>query len=539
MSQRGPMRCADAASYLSAFVDGELTEPLREQIAAHVAGCAACARKVARYRQTKQLLGTLPRTAPSPEVFDRILSALPERYPEAAARESLGGVPRDSSLRRRLAALEQPALDDERITPFPARASWARRALPVVAAVLLISMTLLAFSHFSSAFNRPVTRVPTPTAAPVYAATQAEVEGLRRQLAFDPVLPQYLPEEAQLVRATVGQGGAGAYLDVTWNFPAAAFKVHVRESPGAQDWPGYSPAPPDPDLSWQLSGSQPWLPLLRAEGARTTAIGQSRVTQNHVNMSIAMDVDVDRNNLRSYGQARAMLRKLSLSMDLPYRPVTILGGDAAQLQRMTLHYTMVGRASDGRIAWSAEGYLDRTNQRQRIEVTAASGTRLYTDVISGDSVLRLDRAHGTFQRTSLAALRLGSWANGPASDQRFFLFANSYVDAIDLWNTGTTGTTRYQGRTVYDMELVSAPSPTHVYVDTASQHVMAVVAEAQSPLRPGGPAAVDPFGPPVRCASYTLLTYLEPGAVPRNTFDSAVPSGSGYSAGNVPQTVAC
>jgi hypothetical protein len=522
------MRCADAEPYLSPFVDDELAEPLREQVAAHVAACAACARKVERYRETKRLLGSLPRTMPSPDVFDRIIAAIPERYPEPAARESLSGEVRDFSLRRKLSALEQPAFDDARARPFSSRRTLVTRLLPLVAALLLITIGLLTFGRFSSMFGHPVASMSTPVVGQAYEATQEKVAHLKTQLGFTPVVPQYFPQSAALLDANVNTSNLVPYLDMTWGFANPGYQVHMREALGSAV-PGYTLAPADPDLSWQLIGHQPWRPLLNVGAKHTTAVGQTSS-----DVSIAMEVNVSRSD-QTYESAMAVLRQLTLSTDLPYRSVPVTSITTAQLQQLVLHYTLIGRDASNHILWHADGYLDQASKKQRIDVTSAAGVPLYTDIISQNSVLRLDHTRGTFQPASLTAFGLTSWTRGldkKALD--LFQYANSYVGNVKLWNVGTT---RYLGQAVYDMQLIDAPSPTHVYVSTSSQQVVAIAIEAQSSMQPGGSYATNPFRSPLACASYILLTYVAPSKVPGTGFSDQPPSG--YAKGSVQQTVGC
>jgi hypothetical protein len=527
MSQRVPMRCADAEPYLSPFVDDELAKPLREHVAAHLATCAACTHKVEHYRETKRLLGSLPRTMPSPDVFDRIIAAIPERYPEPAAREPLSGEVRHFSLRRKLSALEQPAFDDARVTPFSGRRTLVTRLLPLVAALLLITLGLLTFARFTFMFGHPVASTSTPVVGQAYEATLEKASHLKTQLGFTPVVPQYFPQEAALLDASAGSSNLGAYLDVTWGFANLGFQVHMREALGGAV-PGYTLAAADPDLSWQLIGYQPWRPLVRNGAEHTTAVGQIGS-----NRSIAMDVNVTHSD-QSYESAMAVLRQLTLSTDLPYRPVPVTSLTAAQQQQMVLHYTLIGRDVSNHLLWRADGYLDQAGKRQRIEVTTASGAPLYTDIISHNSVLRLDHTRGTYQRASLAALGLTPWASGPAGAQSLFRYANGYVGNVKLWNVGPV---RYQGQDAYDMQLIDAPAPTHVYVSTSSQQVVAIMVEAQSSMQPGGPYATNLFQLPLACTNYTLLTFVASGKVPGTGFGGQVPSG--HSSGSVQQTVGC
>ena len=54
-----PLRCADVTPYLSAYADGELAQPLRAQIAAHLETCESCQAQVARYAGIDAALMTL------------------------------------------------------------------------------------------------------------------------------------------------------------------------------------------------------------------------------------------------------------------------------------------------------------------------------------------------------------------------------------------------------------------------------------------------------------------------------------------------
>lgn len=305
MSQRAPMRCADAEPYLSPFVDDELAEPLREQVATHLATCAACTRKVARYRETKRLLGSLPSTAPAPDLFDRIIAAIPERYPEPAARESLNGEAHDFSLRRKLSALDQPSFDEARLTLFSNRRTLVTRLLPLVAALLLITLGSLTFARLSFMFGRPVATTSTPVVGGAAEATQEKVAKLHTLLGFTPVVPKYFPQDAALLDASAGSSNLGAYLDVTWGLPNLAFQVHMRETQGGAV-PGYILAPANPDLSWQLIGDQPWRPMVRSGVENNTAIGQI-----NSGLSIAMDMNVS-SSADQYQSALRVLRQLSL-----------------------------------------------------------------------------------------------------------------------------------------------------------------------------------------------------------------------------------
>src|SRR5690348_6207183 len=89
LSPGAQMSCAEVRPYLSAYVDGELAEPLRSQIARHLAGCAECAARIEAYHSTDALLASLPGTAPSPEVFHAVMAAAREENAEPVERETL------------------------------------------------------------------------------------------------------------------------------------------------------------------------------------------------------------------------------------------------------------------------------------------------------------------------------------------------------------------------------------------------------------------------------------------------------------------
>ena len=54
------MRCGKCTKHLSAFLDGELAEPLARAVGAHVAACPRCAAQLARLRTLHDALDVLP-----------------------------------------------------------------------------------------------------------------------------------------------------------------------------------------------------------------------------------------------------------------------------------------------------------------------------------------------------------------------------------------------------------------------------------------------------------------------------------------------
>src|SRR5690349_23100121 len=149
-----PVRCRDASRYLSPYADGELAEPLRERVAEHVAGCVSCRRELHRLQSASRLVATLPRSAPSPEVLDRVLAAtghgagepvvresLRKRRKPALAARSMRILPRLAQAARTSRGTHTPHSSHSRL-PIPVRAAHTRPAtlLPVLAASLVIAL---------------------------------------------------------------------------------------------------------------------------------------------------------------------------------------------------------------------------------------------------------------------------------------------------------------------------------------------------------------------------------------------------------------
>src|SRR5579859_4758697 len=160
-----PMRCREVSRYLSPYADGELAEPLHERVAEHVAGCVSCRRELNRLQSASRLVAALPRSAPSPEVLDRVLAATARSAGEPVVRESLSKrrtpalVARGMRILPRLAhAARIPHIphvahpsrapyDSNGRMPIPVRAAHARPAglLPLLAASLVIALATFAF----------------------------------------------------------------------------------------------------------------------------------------------------------------------------------------------------------------------------------------------------------------------------------------------------------------------------------------------------------------------------------------------------------
>jgi hypothetical protein len=83
------VKCAQARRLFGACWDDETTQAEREWLEAHLASCPACRREYEEFSRAIELLGSLPRVEPAPELLERVLSrtrrssAAPDRFPVA------------------------------------------------------------------------------------------------------------------------------------------------------------------------------------------------------------------------------------------------------------------------------------------------------------------------------------------------------------------------------------------------------------------------------------------------------------------------
>jgi anti-sigma factor RsiW len=525
-----PLSCAEVAPYLSAFADGELAEPLHTQVAVHVATCDECSQKVAHYAAIDAALASLPRTAPSPEVFERIAAAVAQRPSDPTVRESLAARPR----RRVESAVWSPADVPPAAAPPPARAPrWARVSsgiLPTVAAVLLITLAVLAFRGIATSIAPPgnvATPTPGPSANPV-ALTKAKVDAAVAaspiRLAFTPVLPSYLPPNVAQVSAAIGatQGAVSlAYLDVTWTLTGTGpvQTLHLREAPKLGQLIGYNVQRGAPDLRWQV-GAYPWISAVVVDSPDDPAIEEDRDV-----LVLALNGHLRAN--ASLRDAKSVLRLVSLSLDQPYQPLQVI---PAQVADRVLHYTAQLQPPSGG-AYTKEVYVYPAQHEQRVELRRADGSGYYTDIAQGDQGIRLDPSGKTYAQLALA--QMGGSADlsrDPAT--QYFFGADSLVRDGVLWNTGLDPNNASQ----YDLLLVDAPNITHVYVDTQTKQVVRVVIEGGD-THPGGPSANSFLVANGGCTRYTLIEYLPSSAASGVTFTTTPPGD--YASGGVPQTISC
>lgn len=77
------MTC-EFSRHLVAYLDGELPEPLRRQVAEHVARCPRCADELAELRRTRLLLEEWPAPEPAPAARAQARRRLLSRQPAPA-----------------------------------------------------------------------------------------------------------------------------------------------------------------------------------------------------------------------------------------------------------------------------------------------------------------------------------------------------------------------------------------------------------------------------------------------------------------------
>ena len=534
-----PMRCGDAAPYLSAYSDGELEESLRVRVAEHIAGCERCEAEVQRHATINALIGALPHSTPSPEVLDRVLAV--RRAPSPVTRESLLRKPKLLAPRSLPPLLRMHGDSPAVVRPI-ARSGRARppsvaaRAIPVLAAALLIALSVFAFSRFPLAERLRGSRpVATPqSVASVLAETQRQVSAKRPELGFTPVVPTYLPPGATLQHVSTGSESSDSalrYLDMSWVLAFPLTTLHIRESalpldkrgdfsPGARNDPGMA------ELAWNL-GQYQWV-----QGIVSGAPGRCAVGESRHDLSIAADVAAQSDGAACDPSNFAeinVLRLASVSLDAPYSPLTVLAPDSAHT---VLHFTAYKTVPSGS-SWDV--YTDPAHQRTSITALRPDGAKLYTDVVAADGgVTRIDPVAKRYQ-----VLPASAAAGEPEQlDTRvvtFFATANTLLGSGELWNMGLTDVPKdlaSAGR-AYKLVQVDAPYPTTIYVDPTTKQILGASVAYQSKEHPGGAQASSKLTPVNACPSgYASIEYLAPSAVPASAFELP----NGYIQGTVQVT---
>src|SRR5207249_510510 len=68
------MTCAQVVRLFGAYWDDETTRAEREWVEAHLASCASCRHQYEAFTRTLELVGSLPRVEPAPDLLERVLS---------------------------------------------------------------------------------------------------------------------------------------------------------------------------------------------------------------------------------------------------------------------------------------------------------------------------------------------------------------------------------------------------------------------------------------------------------------------------------
>ena len=549
MSDRDILTCDDVAPYLSAFADGELAEPLRTEVAAHVSGCDQCSSQLDRIHAIDQLVARMPHTAPSAGVFERTLAAATSRAvpdPRGVTREALSR-DRGAALRR-IRQIITPEAEgaDAHASPLPtrrrSRAPWIAAAVPLVAALLLIALTATLFNRFPSLQRPSAASHPTPTAANPLQQTREAVNAVASQLAFTPLVPTYLPTGAGSPIVRVGPAeqveANSRYLDITWTFRSGpAQSLHLRELPAGLGFYGYtkasgnkaSSASAAAPLAWSLPNLGGWTALTPTSCASCPAVGETRP-------SVQLALDAQPRGSANAVAVAAWLRTVSLSLDAPYRPLTI--SLAAPPASLALRYQAT--VSDGQgNAWSWEVTIVGSVGSQQYARATRAGVDI-TEIINNGKGARLDNATRTYE--SLAPpFQLAT----PPAIVTYPLFATGeFLADGELWNLGVHQQTLPYGgqRNVYDLYRVNAALPEHIYADATTGQVIALVVDERAGApHPGGAGGSQTYVSTSACqpftVTYTAIQYVPQSSLAPTLFDTQRPLG--WSQGTVAPAFTC
>ncbi len=399
----------------------------------------------------------------------------------------------------RLVYPQEPAPEDDltrpAVTPgaLRRRSPWALGALPAVAALLLVTLSLAVFSGLALGGRRPqLATKPTMTPAPVVSglrAAETAVAAVAVELAFTPVLPSYLPAGAQLREGpVVALGGTKAAnaLTLNWVFAAASGlqQITLRETNAGQGFVGCQSATPTASgggwVRWGLPTTPTWNPLTCQGRAAWPAVGQIRATLN-----IALTVAP---GSRGADLAVEALRITSLSMDMPYLDqlnfLRAFGANTQPGGAQYLHYTATAIAAGQQ--WQISGETNApytqtlTQRRERITITESSGASV-TDVVNGAQAIRLNNASATYLSSAYPTqtpTTTGQDAEPAASVTYLFDHIATLLAYGEVWALPTK--VRLNNRQVYQLVMVDTPAPTTVYVDVQTYVVTRIVMGAGS-----------------------------------------------------------
>ncbi|MEO7003587.1 MAG: zf-HC2 domain-containing protein [Ktedonobacterales bacterium] len=532
------LHCADVEPYLSAFADGELAEPLRSEVAAHVRNCDSCTDEVDRHQTIDRLIATLPRTRPSPEVFARVQVAVAQRRSEYVSREPV--LARDAHNGRQppdtldtsdspdsldgAQRLELPAAVAPRVTPKPTpitsranlrgrkrarrQPAWVTGALPTIAALLLVAVALTLLLRFPPGLlllgdGSHTTHDKPPSTEAVLRQTRAAVDQHAASLAFTPTLPTYLPAGARYGTVVIGPNSSGdkasRYLDVIWTFTSGPLsELRVREAPSSQGFPDYALAPPattSASLFWGLPQAQQWQPLTHpAANSQDVIVGQQRAAIN-----IVVDAQPGGAGNAQNPDVITLARIVSLSMDRPFARFTTLSPDP----KATLHFTAT--VTSGSQIWQVDTYLNGNQSdvnRSEVAHVTGQGVNLLDTTLNGQTT-RLDENQHLYQTLS-AQLTAHTFAEPQQNITLLLYNASDYIADGEMWNMGKT---QYQGRAVYAFALVNTPG-VMLYADAATQQAIALVAQAgalHNPRLAGSSVPAARLTSTTVCQNYTVV----------------------------------
>jgi hypothetical protein len=469
ISAGAPMSCAEVRPYLSAYVDGELAEPLRSQVARHISSCAECSARAESYHANDALLASLPATMPAPEVFHAVMAAAREQNAEPVERETLASPFAGLAARRLGVVRPEPRKQDTPAAFGARRKSWVATVAPAVAAVLLVSLAALAFRGLVMAPHTGPAATPTAVGT-ILERTQAQVDAVDRtvHLPFKPVYPTSAPNGTKGVDVSLGYANDNKtviYLDITWTVTSNPNlqAMRIREIRGGYDYPGYTSDTSNSAVSWKLIPGRAWTPL-KSDGhgritgtvvdSKSVAAGEQRGND----LSIAVEaVGPPSGNIESLRQT---LRQVTLSLDSPNKLIPLVSHPTNGL---VLHYKAQTQVTTGETpAWSAEVYVDPANDAQYVAVSAYKELR-YVDVSQGAQGYRWDARTNTYAtgtRSQFSGdMNPNANSNGNSNVLQIFRDPYTLLQSGLLWYSGTA---KVGSANVYDYVLVSAPNLTHV-----------------------------------------------------------------------------
>lgn len=544
------LNCETIAPYLSPFADGELGEPMRSDVAAHVGGCEYCSAQLDRIHAVDQMIARLPQTRPSAGVFERTLAAATRNAsvdPRAVTREKLPGADVRQRLREIIASDMQSDGGDitQRHTPtrWAGRAPWVAAAIPLVAALLLISLAVTLFNRFPSMPQAGANSHPPSNAASPLQQTHTEALAVANQLVFTPIIPSYLPDgaSAPIVRVGPDQVDASSrYLDITWTYSSGPVQsLHLRELPAGLGFDGYTIATTDvATLTWSLPGNAGWHALTPTNCPTCLAVGESRA-----NGSLAQDqyhigqwaLDAQPRGTASPSVVAAWLRLVSLSLDAPYKPLGV--SLAAPDSSLALRYQATVSDGQGR-QWSWTATIAGADGSRQYARVIGNGSDI-TEIVNGAAGSRLDNADHVYD----ALVPPLPTAQPPRNVTQPLFIADEFLSSGELWNLGQQMVTLPDGRKLnaYELYRVNAAQPERLYADAATGQVIALVVTAPSTIHPGSVAGSQTYVSATACQPYTV-TYTSIEYTPESALSSTlftVKPPAGWSRGTVAPAFTC